>query len=106
MLFRSYLKSYHLYYDEDGVWVYSGFLPWQKGVSGVKWRDLDEATFTPSFLGWLFKSYTIQVCHRFTKADEMVFTHCAHGQDAVLAINEYHEELIRGDEDDDEDEDC
>ena len=35
------LKSFHLYLDDVGVWVYSGILPWNKGVAGVKSRDLD-----------------------------------------------------------------
>src|SRR5690349_4673241 len=36
------LRSVQLYYDDVGVWTYSGLLPWKKGVSGVKWRDMDE----------------------------------------------------------------
>lgn len=28
------LKSFHLYFDDAGVWVYSGILPWNKGVAG------------------------------------------------------------------------
>src|SRR4051812_43859303 len=32
------LRSVQLYYNDVGVWVYSGILPWKKGVTGVKWR--------------------------------------------------------------------
>ena len=37
------LRSYQLYYDDVGVWLYRGILPWSKGLVGVKWRDMDEA---------------------------------------------------------------
>ena len=66
------LRSFHLYYDDVGVWVYSGVLPWNKGVAGVKWRDLDEALYFQSMGSWLFKSYTIRIGHRFTKSSEIV----------------------------------
>ena len=29
------VRSVQLYYDDVGVWVVSGVLPWKKGVSGV-----------------------------------------------------------------------
>lgn len=39
------LRAVHLYCGDVGVWVYSGVLPWNKGVAGVKWRNLDEAVY-------------------------------------------------------------
>ncbi|WP_156172197.1 hypothetical protein [Aurantiacibacter gangjinensis] len=27
--------------DSQGVWLHRGFLPWSKGMIGVKWRDID-----------------------------------------------------------------
>ena len=56
------------------MWTYSGILPWKKGVSGVKWRDMDEATFVPGFWSWITGSYTVCIGHRFTKANEIVLT--------------------------------
>ncbi|MBR7799803.1 hypothetical protein [Undibacterium fentianense] len=89
------LKSYHLYFDDVGVWIYSGILPWKKGVAGVKWRDLDEATYTQSLGSWLFKSYSIRIGHRFTKSSEIVLSHMANGQNIVITINQHHQDLIR-----------
>lgn len=89
------IRSYQLYYDDVGVWLSSGILPWSKGVSGVKWRDMDEATFMPGFFSWLFKSYTIRIGHRFTKTSEIVLTSMARGKDAVLALNARQQEMIR-----------
>lgn len=89
------LKSYHLYFDEAGVWVYSGVLPWSKGVVGVKWRDVDEAVYFRSMGSWLFKSYSIRIGHRFTKSNEILLSHWAHGHEAVMAINGTHQELVR-----------
>jgi len=89
------LKSFHLYFDDVGVWVYSGILPWNKGVAGVKWRDLDEAVYFQSMGSWLFKSYSIRIGHRFTKSSEILLSHWARGHEAVMAINGQHQELVR-----------
>ena len=89
------LRSVQLYYDEVGVWAYSGILPWKKGVSGVKWRDMDEATFEPGFWSWITGSYTVRIGHRFTKASEIVLTNIARGKKAVATLNAYQQELLR-----------
>lgn len=89
------LKSFHLYFDDIGVWVFSGVLPWNKGVSGVKWRDLDEAVYFQSMGSWLFKSYSIRIGHRFTKSNEILLSHWARGHDAVMTINGRHQSLVR-----------
>jgi len=89
------LRAVQVYYDEVGVWVVSGILPWTRGVSGVKWRDMDEATFEQGFWSWLTGSYTIRIGHRFTKSSEIVQTKIAKGKDAVGKINAYQQNLIR-----------
>ncbi len=89
------IRSVLLYYDDVGVWVYSGVLPWKRGVRGVKWRDMDEATYVTSFWSWLLRSYTVRIGHRFTKASEIRLTHMARGKQAVATINELHQHLIR-----------
>lgn len=89
-----YIRSYKLYLDGTGVWYYSGVLPWQKATRGVKWRDLDEAVFFPSFWGWLTKSYSIQLNHRYTKSSEIHLKNMHHGVDSVHQIMLRHHELI------------
>ena len=89
------LRSYRLYYDDVGVWIYSGILPWKRGVFGVKWRDLDEASFYNSFWSWLSRSYTIQLKHRFTKENEIVEFDMANGKQIVVLINQQHQQRIR-----------
>lgn len=89
------LRSVQLYYDDVGVWVYSGILPWKKGVAGVKWRDMDEAVFEQGFWSWITRSYTIRIGHRFTKASEIRLTDIAGGKDAVAKLNAMHQSLIR-----------
>jgi hypothetical protein len=88
-------RSYSIYYDEIGIWVYSGILPWSKGVSGVKWRDLDETVYSQNFSSWLFKSYSIRIRHRFTKSSEIFLTHMHLGHDIARAINDRHHELVQ-----------
>ena len=89
------VRSVRLYYDDIGVWMYSGVLPWKRGLSGVKWRDLDEAVFVNSFSSWLSRSYTVQVRHRFTKANEIDESNMADGKQAVIVINQQHQQRIR-----------
>ncbi len=81
--------------DDLGVWVHAGVLPWKKGVSGVKWRDMDEATFVNGFTSWATRSYTVRIGHRFTKDSEIVLTNIARGKDAVAIVNARHQALIR-----------
>lgn len=87
-------RSYNIYHDDIGIWVYSGILPWDKGVIGVKWRDLDEAVYFQTFWSWLFKSYSIRIGHRFTKSSEIFLTHMHKGDDTAMKINGLHHELV------------
>jgi hypothetical protein len=89
------LRSVQLYYDDIGVWAYSGILPWKKGVTGVKWRDMDEATFEPGFWSWVTRSYTVRIRHRFTKSSEIVLTNIANGKAAVGQLSARQQEMIR-----------
>jgi len=89
------VRSVQLYMDDLGVWVHSGVLPWKKGISGVKWRDMDEATFTNDFTSWITGSYTVRIGHRFTKGSEIVLTNIARGKQAVAIVNARHQALIR-----------
>ena len=89
------VRSVVLYYDDVGVWVAFGVLPWKKGVLGVKWRDMDEATFTQGFWSWATRSYTIRIGHRYTKASEMLLTEIGGGKKAIGIINAKHQAMIR-----------
>ncbi|HEX8601387.1 MAG TPA: hypothetical protein VF774_01980 [Pseudoduganella sp.] len=91
------IRSVQLYYDDAGVWLYSGVLPWARGVRGVKWRDMDEAVYVQSLRSWLLRSWTIRVGHRFTKSSTIVLSHMARGREAVTIINERHQQMIQGD---------
>lgn len=89
------IRSCRLYYDDDGIWLYYGVFPWQKGITGVKWRDLDEAVFTAGFFSWLFRSYTIRIGHRFTKSSEIHISYMTQGREVVGQINAKHQAMIR-----------
>jgi hypothetical protein len=89
------VRSVQLYMDDLGVWVHAGVLPWKKGVSGVKWRDMDEATFINGFTSWATRSYTVRIGHRFTKDSEIVLTKIARGKEAVATVNARHQAMIR-----------
>jgi hypothetical protein len=93
----SQMMSIRLYQDGTGVWLASGTMPWNKGIRGVKWRDLEGAVYSPTIWSWLFKSYSMRISHRFTKSSEILLSHMASGPNAVSAINDRHEELVRHD---------
>lgn len=88
------IHSYLLYTNEHGVWVYSGILPWSKGVTGVKWRDMEDAVYFSNFFSWILKSYTVRIGHRFTKKSEIILTHIKNGHDAVVHINQLHQQML------------
>ncbi|MGJ9419254.1 hypothetical protein ACHAC9_16040 [Massilia sp. CMS3.1] len=90
-----HVRSVQLYMDELGVWVHSGVLPWKQGITGVKWRDMDEATYVNGFRSWATRSYTVRVKHRFTQDSEIVLTNIAGGKGAVAIVNARHQALIR-----------
>jgi len=89
------VRSVQLYYDDVGVWVVSGVLPWQRGVRGVKWRDMDDASYAGGFFAWVTRSYTVRIGHRFTRESEIVLHHIAGGRKAVETVNAIHQQMIR-----------
>jgi len=89
------LLSVRLYYDDVGVWVYQGILPWSKGMRGVKWRDMDESTFETGFWSWILRSYTVRISHRFTKESEILLTHMYKGKEVSQQINQLLIEKVR-----------
>lgn len=82
-----YLQSLVLYTNVDGVWMFQGLLPWSKGVSGVKWRDISEATFSQGFSSWAFGAYSIRIGHRFTNSAELRINNLRRGDLAVEHVN-------------------
>ena len=89
------VRSVQLYYDDVGVWVVSGVLPWTRGVRGVKWRDMDDASYAGGFLAWITRSYTVRIGHRFTRESGIVLHHIAGGRRAVETVNAIHQQMIR-----------
>lgn len=84
-----------LYYDDAGVWVHAGVMPWQRGVHGLKWRDMDEAAYERSFWSWLTRSWTVKVSHRTTRANVILLTHIAGGRNAVALLNGRHQQWLQ-----------
>jgi len=89
------LRSVQLYVDDAGVWVHAGVLPWKKGVTGVKWRDIDEATYAQGFWSWLTRSYMVRIGHRYTRTNEIVLSNIGGGKQAVATINARLQALVR-----------
>lgn len=89
-----FLYSIELYADFDGIWIQRGLFPWSRGVYGVKWRDVDEATYATGFIPWLSGCYAVRISHRFTKASEIQLRHVHHGDQAVQLLNRLHQDVI------------
>lgn len=90
------LRTVSIYTNANGVWMFRGLFPWSKGITGVKWRDLEEASFFMGFVSWACNSYSIRVGHRFTKTSEMFIANVRDGKDAVEHINSTHMQMISG----------
>ncbi|MFN3789476.1 hypothetical protein [Massilia sp.] len=89
------VRSVQLYYDDIGIWVVSGILPWTRRVAGVKWRDMMEASYAGGFFAWITRSYTVHVGHRFTPGSSIVLHQIARGREAVETVNAIHQQMIR-----------
>lgn len=88
------LRSYHLFMNDAGVWLDRGILPWNKGVIGVRWRDVACAVYFNSFLSWVCQAYSIEVQHRFTQGNALWVGDLHFGRNAVARINEVHQEYV------------
>lgn len=80
-------NSIRLFTDENGVWIESGVFPWEKGVSGVQWRDLGQAGYTPGFMNWALRSYDVRISNRFTTGAELYLPNVHRGNLAVEHVN-------------------
>ena len=80
-------RSLRLFTDENGVWMESGVLPWEKGVRGVQWRDIGAAGFTQGFGSWLLRSYDVVITNRFSAGTELRLPNVLRGNLAVEHIN-------------------
>jgi hypothetical protein len=80
-------NSVRLFTDENGVWMQSGVLPWEKVISGVQWRDLGQAGYTQGFSSWALRSYDVRISHRFTTGAELYLRNVHRGNLAVEHIN-------------------
>ncbi|WP_145155808.1 hypothetical protein [Pseudomonas oryzihabitans] len=93
-----YLRSVHLYTNDVGVWMFRGVLPWQRAIWGVKWRDVEAASYYPGFFSWILRSYTVRIGHRFTRTSEIVLGHVARGDRAAAHINGLHQVMLVNEE--------
>lgn len=88
------LRSVVLFVNDQGVWVYKGIFPWNRGTAGVRWRDVEDASYVPGFIGWVLKAYKIRIGHRFTRGSEIVLASVKNGHEAVEQINGLHSDYL------------
>lgn len=89
-------RSVRIYTDDGGVWMYSGVFPWQKGIVGVQWRDVGQASFTQGLGSWALRAYDIRVSHRFSTGTELFVKNVHRGHLAVEHINRIMADLQGG----------
>lgn len=80
-------NSIRLFSDDTGVWMQSGVFPWEKGITGVQWRDLGQAGYTQGFMSWICRSYDVRISHRFTTGAELYLRNVHRGNLAVEHVN-------------------
>lgn len=89
------LRSFKVYQTPDGIWVTRGILPWNKGIYGMRWRDMEKATFETGFWSWLSRSYNIRIAHRFTRESEIRLQGVSRGREVTELINNRLAEMAR-----------
>jgi hypothetical protein len=89
------LLSCQLYYDRQGIWFHSGLFPWDKGIVGVDWRDLECCLVTIGFRSWLSRSSQIVVNHRFADRRQLVLNDMSNGRNTCITINTLHQDFVR-----------
>lgn len=82
-----YNRSVLLYMDDAGVWVSRGVMPWNRGISGVKWRDIESVVYRQGFTNWVSRSFPVTIVERFTQRGEIHLDHVRHGDQAVTRMN-------------------
>ena len=80
-------RRFRFFYDEDGVWLSRGLLPWRR-KSGLAWLEIDDIACQAGSLSWLTKSYGVFVSNRFSQSRQLHIRHIKHGDQAVEAISE------------------
>lgn len=88
-------RSVVLYYDDAGVWVYRGVLPWRRRVVGLPWGEVGQASFEPGFWSWVTRSWTVQVSHRHSRVNVIFLTHIGGGKRAVATLNGRHQQWLQ-----------
>lgn len=84
----AYLRKISLFFDRSGVWIYSGLFPWDSGISGMRWRDIEDASYRPGLINWIFKTYSVSVNHRFAGKQGLNVFNVHHGDKAAMMINQ------------------
>lgn len=82
-----YLYCIRLYMDNNGVWVFRGVFPWDRGVYGVKWRDFEDCVYRTGFIHWLTNGYPVTLRPRFSNNPSVALPPIHQGRKAVETIN-------------------
>jgi hypothetical protein len=89
------LFSCQLYYDRQGIWFQSGFLPWDKGLVGIDWVDTQGCLCSVGLRSWLSRSSQIVVNHRFSDRRKLVLNDMTNGRNTCITINALHQDFLR-----------
>ena len=83
------LNAIKVWMDEVGINVYSGLLPWTRGINSIAWQDCGGAAYFRGFVSYMLKSYKISINHRFTNESNIVLYGIHEGDKLVTLINQY-----------------
>jgi hypothetical protein len=87
-------RSYKVFYNDEGVWLTYGFLPWARGGNGIRWRDMDMAFYQTNFVSWITNSYTISVKHKYTNETDFMVRNIWDGKDVCGVIHNLHTQYL------------
>lgn len=84
------IRSVKIVINEQGNWLMSGILPWNKRVLGCRWLDTDMATVNPNLFAYLTNSYRVSVTHKFTHNVDWQCDHIWAGKGVAQSIANAH----------------
>lgn len=82
-----YIRSYQLFVDDAGVWVFRGVFPWDKGIYGLRWEEFGLAVFYQNPWSWILRSYAVQVKNKYKEEVILDLSNMHRGDIAISRIN-------------------
>ena len=100
--YKAKYDEMRLVINEDGIWIFSNNSSWNKDYedskeyNGIAWEFIEDAAFNTRFFAESNNSYTILIRGKYRDSNELMIQDVKNGNQAVIFINEYIRNRIKG----------